>query len=130
MAKWIWKNNDVKVNEFVYFRKSFNLNGEIKDAKLLVSAHNYFKLFLNSQKINGEMSPVPSDPFKSKYYLEYDIKDYLINGENVLGSIVNYLGGYGQNYVNALPGFILEAKIQLKNGTIIEIVTDETWEMS
>lgn len=127
MAKWIWKNNDVKVNEFVYFRKSFNLNGEIKDAKLLVSAHNYFKLFLNSQKINGEMSPVPSDPFKSKYYLEYDIKDYLINGENVLGSIVNYLGGYGQNYVNALPGFILEAKIQLKNGTIIEIVTDETW---
>ncbi|NMB97955.1 MAG: family 78 glycoside hydrolase catalytic domain [Clostridiaceae bacterium] len=127
MAKWIWKNNDIKVNDFAYFRKSFNLEGIVKEAKLLVSAHNYYKLFLNGKEISGKMSPVSSNPFKSKYYLEYDIKDALVQGINVIGSIVHYLGGYGQNYVNASPGFILEARIDLENKDTIEVITDNTW---
>ena len=73
------------------------------------------------------MSPVSSNPFKSKYYLEYDIKDALVQGINVIGSIVHYLGGYGQNYVNASPGFILEARIDLENKDTIEVITDNTW---
>lgn len=126
-ANWIWKDNEVTLNDFAYFRKKFCISDKVKSAVIKASAHNYFKLFINGTRINGEMSPVPSNPYKSKYFSEYEVNDLIIEGENSIGAIVHYLGGSGQNYVNAFPGFILELSIETIAGSTVKISTDETW---
>lgn len=128
-GKWIWKSEDVQLNSFVYFRKEIELLDEVSQVKLYVSAHNHFKLFVNGNMVGGYVSPAPTHPEKSKYYLSYDITGIVKKGRNALGAIAHYIGGYGQNYVNGLPGFILQCEIISVNGKKIIASTDESWKV-
>ena len=127
-AKWIWKDYEIQTNDFAYFRKEFEVENDIKSAKVYVSAHNHFKLFINGVKVSGYVTPAPSHPSKSKYYLCYDVTGHIKTGGNVFGAVAHYLGGGGQNYVNGLPGFILQCHITYMCGMGKIIFTDDTWE--
>lgn len=126
-ASWIWKAVEFTANEFAYFRKSIFLKDEIVSAAAYVSAHNHYELYINAHRTGGYVSPAPSHPQKGKLYLTYDISALLSKGTNVLCSIVHYIGGQGQNYVDAKPGFVMQINLQYSDGTCDEIVTDETW---
>ena len=129
-AKWIWKSNKgaADKNAFAYLRKEFELQGDVESAAVRVTAHNFFQLFVNGSKVGGYGSPVPSDPHKSKYTLQYEVAHLLQKGANCLASITHYLGGDGQNYVNGVPGFWLELHIQYRGGGRDEMVTDGSWQ--
>lgn len=126
-GKWIWKSQEVEINSFAYFRKEIEISEAISLAKVFVSAHNHFKLYINGTQIGGYVSPAPTHPTKSKYYLTYDITNLLHMGKNVICAIAHYIGGGGQNYVNGYPGFILQCEIINNNGEKTIIGTDETW---
>jgi len=126
-AKWIWKDREVRINDFAYFRKEFNAENNIVSARVYASAHNHFNLFVNGIKVSGYVTPAPTHPVKSKYYLCYDITRQMKTSRNVFGAVVHFLGGSGQNYVNGLPGFILQCHITYTDGTAGILYTDETW---
>ncbi len=129
-ASWIWKSAHIIRNSFAYFRKEVEMEGEPCHARIFVSAHNHFKLYVNGNNVGGFVTPAPSHPQKSKYYLIYDIKGMLKKGKNVLGAIVHYIGGDGQNYVNGCPGFILQFETLDESGReSVVCVTDESWKV-
>jgi alpha-L-rhamnosidase len=126
-AKWIWKSSEIQKNDFAYFRKEFATDKPIKSAVVYVSAHNHFELYINGTKVSGYVVPAHTNPVKSKYYLSYDIGPLLKGGKNAFAAAVHYIGGEGQNYVDGLPGFILQCEVSNEDGTQETFVTDESW---
>lgn len=128
-AQWIWKRGEICKNDFAYFRHSFVLEKTIFKAVVSVSAHNHLTLFINGNRITGYVTPAPSHPQKSKFYLTYDVTEHLRTGENVFSAMVHYLGNHGQNYVDGKPGFILEARLTYEDGSEMLFGTDESWKV-
>ncbi|XFA98613.1 family 78 glycoside hydrolase catalytic domain [Candidatus Izemoplasma sp. B36] len=125
-AKWIWKN-DFTTNDYAVLFKDITIDSQVRQASIKISAHNHFKLRINGCLVSGYVSPCPSVANKVKYYLEYNIIDHLQVGLNHFEVDVLYLGGDGQNYINAFPGMI--AQIFIKTDlSVQEILTDESWE--
>lgn len=128
-AKWIWKNDEVSINDFVYFRKVLTIKKTVLCAKAYVSAHNHFELFINGIKVSGYVSPAPTHPQKSKYFLCYDFTDLINIGGNSFCATAHYIGGGGQNYVDGLPGFIFQCHICYEDGNEEMLCTDESWKV-
>lgn len=126
-ANWIWKSDEVKINDFGYFRKCVELGEEVLTATIFVSAHNHYELFINGCRVGGYVSPAPSHPQKSKLYVALDITHLLKKGTNSFCAVVHYLGGQGQNYVDGKPGFLLQVELAFADGSLKEIITDDTW---
>ncbi|MCD9023861.1 glycoside hydrolase family 78 protein [Cohnella sp. NL03-T5] len=128
IADWIWRSRRVRVNDFAYFRKEFAVQASLISAQLLVSAHNSAFVYVNGTKVGGYGSPAPTNPWKRKYYLVYEISGQLNEGLNCLTADAHYLGGSGQNYVNGLPGFRLELHLTYTDGSKKIVKTDGSWE--
>lgn len=126
-AKWIWAPNADTINTVAYFQKIVELGKPVERVVFHTSAHNHLKLELNGVKISGYVTPAPSNPEKSKFYLSYDVTDKINIGSNQILAKVLYFGGEGQNYVDGRPGFILEADIRYTDGTKEVLISDETW---
>jgi alpha-L-rhamnosidase len=128
-AKWIWKDAALRVNDFVFFRREYEIIKPLQSARVYVSAHNHFELFVNGTKASGYVTPAPTHPKKSKYFVCYDIGKLLKSGMNVFGATAHFIGGGGQNYVNGLPGFILQCRIGFEDGSEEIWITDESWKV-
>ncbi|BBI35192.1 alpha-L-rhamnosidase [Cohnella abietis] len=127
-ADWIWWSKRVRINDFAYFRKEFAVRDSLVSAQLYVSAHNTAHVYVNGTKVGGYGSPAPTNPWKRKYYLTYEITEHLNDGLNCLTADAHYLGGSGQNFVNGLPGFRLELHLTYADGSKKIVKTDGTWE--
>ena len=57
------------------FFKYVNLEDEVVNAMIHLSAHNHFKLYINKELVSGLVTPAPSSVYKDKLYLSYDIKN-------------------------------------------------------
>ncbi|MFD2332868.1 family 78 glycoside hydrolase catalytic domain [Cohnella sp. GCM10020058] len=128
-ADWIWSSREVKVNDFAYFRKVVDIRDEVAYAKLFVSAHNVVHVYLDGEKIGGYGSPAPTNPWKRKLYMAYDVTAKLKPGACSLAAVAHYLGGSGQNYVNGLPGLRAQLEIVYRDGTRHTCQTDESWQV-
>lgn len=123
-AKWIWKSKDYTQNSYGWFFKYIDINDQIVESILNITAHNHFKLIINGKLISGLVTPAPSTIDKDKRFLVYDISKYLKIGRNKIEVIVLYLGGSGQNYINGKPGFIAEGFVKMQDAQF-RIVSDE-----
>ena len=81
-AKWIWKNNEIHVNDIAGFKKEFNLEDSVDYAYLCVSAHSQYKIWVNGCQVGGYVSPAPTTPKNEKRFLGFDVKPFLRVGEN------------------------------------------------
>lgn len=124
------------------FRKEFSLNGEIKSAKLLITAAGYYKATINEQRAgNNMLDPAWTEFGKRIYYSEYDIANLLIPGDNCIGVVLGN-GFYNplpmkmwgnKNLRTALnvtgrPVFIGKIVVEYKNGKKSIINSDESWQ--
>lgn len=134
------------------FRKKFNLNKHIKEAKAFVSGLGYFEFYINGEKISNDVlvpnftdygyrnnldkREIPYTNIQRGYkimYLGYNIKPFLLKGENVVGGIVgngfynavrHWVAGYGS------PRLLIQIQIEYEDGTKDYIVTNESWKVS
>lgn len=133
-------------------RKSFQVQKEVEKAVVFVTGLGYFELYLNGQKV-GEDLLVPNqtnygkrpqlmdaliylpDDFRDYkvMYLAYDVKSQLVNGENVLGSILGngfynpakfWAAAYGS------PRFLCQLHLTYTDGTEEVVVSDRSWKAS
>jgi alpha-L-rhamnosidase len=125
-ANYIWDGTNNQ-NNFAYFRKSFSISKTIKLAKVFVSAHNDYLLFLNGTQLG--FGPARSDPYNYGQYDGYDITAQLVSGSNAFAAMAHWHGAWGDSGVNGSPAFILEARIQFTDGTSLTVKTDNTWKM-
>jgi alpha-L-rhamnosidase len=125
-AKYIWDGAE-NGNNYAYFRKEFALAAgkTIRSAKLYVSAHNVYRLYLNGRELG--YGPARSDPFCYGQYNAYDLTGILAAGPQALAAMCHWMGTWGDSGVNAAPAFIAELRVAYDDGSIQAIITDRTW---
>lgn len=123
-ASYIWDGTD-NVNNYAYFRKSFAVLKPVAMAKLYISAHDDYVLFVNGRETGR--GPARNDPLCYGQYNAYDITRTLIQGDNAIAVIGHWHGLFHDSGVNAAPALITELRIRYEDGSTGTIVSDPTW---
>lgn len=110
-TSWIWVGNTTAA----YVRKSFNLQRVPTEARIVVTADNGYRLFVNGVKVEEEIGPWA----RWQHPESINITNLLRAGENVIAAWVQDLG--------AERGFALAMKARQSDGTEFELVTDGSW---
>ncbi len=123
-ANWIWCEGDNRPRNFnLYARKSFELGFAPAKASIRITADSRYKLYINGVFVGR--GPVKSDPHRQSYDT-YDIKDFLVKGQNTFAVLVHHIGQGTYGYMPGRAGLLAEADIILEDGNR-KIVTDDTW---
>ncbi|MCC5928923.1 MAG: family 78 glycoside hydrolase catalytic domain [Cyclobacteriaceae bacterium] len=117
-------------------RKSLSLGTGVKSARVFVSGLGFYELYING-KIAGnyKLNPAKTNYTKEVLYDRYDLKDFLVPGENVVGF---HLGnGWYNPYKKWWKEYrmqwfghkkaILQVHIEYEDGRREVITTDESW---
>ncbi|GET41224.1 family 78 glycoside hydrolase catalytic domain [Microseira wollei] len=125
-AKFIWYDNQgLGRNLYGLFRKSFQIQGNIKSALFSLFADTSYQLFVNGEFV--EFGPVRFDP-RFPLYDTHDITRYLRPGKNVIAVQVNYFGHKTFKSIPARAGWISWGTVELDSGKIISLHTEgESW---
>ncbi len=120
-----------------YLRKSFTVAGEVKDSKITICGLGFYKLFINGKEITkGFIAPYLSNPDHIMYYDSYDLKEYLVQGENVLGILLgnghlNYSGAKVWQFhlasYRSAPKVALELTVDYEDGRKLQFTADESF---
>lgn len=121
-----------------YFRKAFDIKKPIAEAYVFVSGLGHYELQLNGKKVGDDfLAPGWTNYSKTNLYSTYDVTASLVTGKNAFGAVV----GPGFMYINreryrkmaraeAFPMLRLKLMIRYKDGSITEVVTDDSWTTS
>ena len=94
-----------------YFRKAFEIDGEVKKSVITLTGLGFYELYVNGQRLTkGILAPYISNPDDLVYYDEYDITECLMPGKNVLGIML------GNGMQNAPGGQIWDFDIAAFRG--------------
>lgn len=119
-----------------FFRKEFNVQKEVLEARLYVTALGLYEAYINGTKVGKDYyNPGWTDYNKRVMYSTYDVTSMLINGENAIGAVLGngwYSGATawkaaGEIYDSTIPKFLCELHIKYSDGSYMNIVTDEGW---
>lgn len=115
------------------FRKEFNVGENLEKASINISGLGHYELHVNGEKVGDRfLAPGWTNYDKRIFYNTFDITDLLKNGRNAIG----VLAGNGFYNVNreryrklviayGYPMVIFNLKVEYKDGTIQNIVSDE-----
>ena len=125
-ARYIW-DGTTNLNNFAYFRKTFSITQKPELAKVFVTAHNDYLLYVNGQLLGR--GPARCDPYYRGQYNAYDITQLVKPGLNVFAAIGHWQGTWINSGINAKPAFLLEARLAYPDGSSATIGTDESWKV-
>ena len=110
------------------FRKKIKIDKEIKKATITATALGIFEIYINGKRLGAdELKPGFTDYRKTVYAFEYNIADYLTEGENEILAEVS-TGWYNGRISGGKFGFknnAFAAEIKINNDLY---VTDENWD--
>jgi alpha-L-rhamnosidase len=102
----------------LYFKKTFSIGKEVKQARMYISGVGYYVLELNGAKVGDRvLDPAFSDYTKRIYYSTYDVAKYL-KKDNVMVVTVGQ-GWYG------IPKLRLQFEISYTDGTTETITSSD-----
>ncbi len=141
-AKWITKkdpktfesNGDWMVKKFIqsyamYFRKTFEIKGNVSRAKIHISGIGYYELTINGNKVGDKvLDPAQTDYSKIALYSTYDVTN-LLEKENAIGVIVGN-GRHIKAYRYDFPKLIVQLEVEYKDGKKAYILTGRDWKVS
>ncbi|TSA41512.1 MAG: alpha-rhamnosidase [Verrucomicrobiales bacterium] len=121
-----------------WLRKEFAVEKKIRRATVYCSGLGLSEIYLNGKKVGDHvLSPALSQYDKRVYYVTHDVTAQVKRGANAIGAV---LGG-GRFYsdrskafastVNfGWPKLLLHLRIEHTDGSVSEIVSDESWKLS
>ncbi|MBS1850516.1 MAG: glycoside hydrolase family 78 protein [Acidobacteria bacterium] len=119
-------------------RKEFQVRAAVARARAYVSALGLYELHVNGKRVgNHVLAPEWTDYNKRVQYQVYDVTDLLQAGENAVGALVGH-GWYagrtsflpGRRFYGTEPKFLLQLKLEFKDGTSQVIVSDDSWKVT
>jgi alpha-L-rhamnosidase len=147
-AEWIGDGRALPQSDSLYyldqpaplFRKEFNAENNVENARLFVTAAGYYQAFLNGEAVGKNvLDPAWTDFSKRIYYSVYDVTTQIKEGDNCLGLTLGNgfynplpLKKWGrrnlrEDLVVGKPVLIAKLLIFYKDGSAEEIVTDNSW---
>ncbi|MCD8149382.1 MAG: glycoside hydrolase family 78 protein [Clostridiales bacterium] len=129
------KAEDAAKSEGTYIRKAFTVNGEVKSAYLVSSAHGLYRAYINGQKVGrDEFAPGWTSYNERLLYQTWEITELLTEGENVIGVHLGagwYKGDMSFNHVRNLYGdriaFGGQIIVDYMDGSREVIASDTSW---
>ncbi len=124
-----------RLNVLPMMRKEFAVAKKIKSATAFICGLGQFELFINGNKIGDHfLDPGWTNYDKQAQYVSFDITSNLQQGANALGVMLGNGFYYipGQRYRKMTgayghPKMILKTVIEYTDGTVENIISDETW---
>ena len=128
VGQWIWTSQELPPrNQFVCFRKEFDLSDSPDAAVLLITAERFFQLWVNGQWVG--QGPALGHPAEKAYDV-YDICSLLKPGRNVIAVVAQFDGDitrHGRWFITPTQGGLwcqLQGKVAEET---FLVATDETW---
>jgi alpha-L-rhamnosidase len=118
-------------------RREFNA-GDVKRATAYVSGLGLFELYVNGRRIGDQvLSPGATEYNKRAFYMTFDVTHNLKPGQNAVGVML----GNGRFYAPrtgeptstrtyGYPKMIFHLRMELADGSVQEVVSDESWKLS
>ncbi|NLV75347.1 MAG: family 78 glycoside hydrolase catalytic domain [Chloroflexi bacterium] len=116
-------------------RTSFTLECAVRSARLYASALGLYELWINGVRVGQDLLTPGWTAYQARVqYQTYDVTSLLQPGANALGGLLGrgwYAGYFGlgdnQNNYGNLPALIAQLEITCDDGSVVRIVTDESW---
>jgi alpha-L-rhamnosidase len=121
-----------------WLRKEFAVDRKIQRATVSYSGLGWSELYLNGGKVGDRvLSPAFAQYDKRVFYVTCDVTKELRRGKNALGVVL----GNGRYYAErsqvfsdtadfGWPKLRLQLRLEYADGTVVEIVSDESWKMT
>lgn len=121
-----------------YLRKEFSIGKPIARATVSFCGLGLSELYVNGEKIgDAVLSPAFAQYDKREFYVTYNVTKNLRRGANALGVIL----GNGRFYADrskvyagtvsfGWPKLLLNLRIEYSDGSVQEVVSDETWQLT
>jgi len=140
-AKWITGNYKVRKSERYpvdCLRKNLSVTGEVKSARLYITACGLYQAKLDGKKIgNFCLAPGHTDYRKRIQYQTYDVTGMLSQGNHALtaeladGWYRGSTGAWGlRNQYGRETKLLAQLEITYTDGTCDTIISDESWDWS
>ncbi|TAH05597.1 MAG: alpha-L-rhamnosidase [Sphingobacteriales bacterium] len=125
-----------RLNVLPMMRKDFSVTKKIKTATAFICGLGHFELFINGNKIGDHfLDPGWTNYTKQAQYVSFDVTNNLQQGSNAFGVMLGNGFYYipGQRYRKMTgayghPKMILKTQIEYTDGTIENIISDESWQ--
>lgn len=132
-GQWIGLGGENNAGVSPLLRKTFTLDGPVQRARLYAAGIGWSVHYLNGQRIGESvLDPAATDYDKRILYVTHDVTRLLHAGPNALGAMLGN-GWYSQptdyGYGDS-PRLLLELVVELADGTVQRISSDETWRAS
>ena len=110
-AKFIWTDDNKKLNDWVIFRKEINLKDIPIKAELKIYCDTKYYLYINGEIIVFDGGLFRESTNKNGYYDSIEISNHLILGQNIIVFNVWHFGNGGRNNISCEnAGLIFECE--------------------
>jgi alpha-L-rhamnosidase len=123
-----------------YLRKTFELDGAVRRARLYATARGVYELYLNGHRVgNHVLAPGWTDYDARVQYQTYDVTGMLRTGENVIGGILGdgwYTGYFGFDpkrrgaHYGRRPQLLAQLEVEYEDGSTQIVASDGSWRSS
>lgn len=137
---WIADRLDIHAKPAPLFRRAFQANKPIKQARAYIAAGGLYELYINGQKISShQLDPMYTRFDRRTLYVTHDVTTALQQGKNAVGVMLGN-GWYNHQSTavwdfhkapwRARPTFCMDLRITYTDGTEETIATDRDWRTS
>ncbi|MDO9373392.1 MAG: glycoside hydrolase family 78 protein [Ferruginibacter sp.] len=135
-ASWIEPQQDtVKQMPGLQVRKEFSLNKKVAAARVYVTSHGLYELYLNGNKVGDQVLTPGWTSYKSRLqYQVYDVTQQVKQGQNAVGALLGdgwYRGAlaWDNNWgiFGKTLGLLCQLTVSFTDGSTETIVTDNSW---
>lgn len=133
-----WRDKELGLHKLPILRKEFQVKGGLKQALVFVSGLGHYEMSLNGGKVGDHfLAPGWTHYDESALYNTFDCTSQLKAGKNALGVMLG--NGFfivpNERYRKAMsaygnPMMKLRLKLVYEDGTVQEVVSDESWKAS
>ncbi|MFH2069069.1 MAG: family 78 glycoside hydrolase catalytic domain [Candidatus Omnitrophota bacterium] len=121
-CRWIWlSGNENQVNQYIQFRKCFNLQQKPVEATIKISVDSDYQLFVNEVEVFGRQF---SDYPHYRSFNTHQVSSCLQKGKNVISVLAYHRGEDSFEYRKGRPGLIF----QMSTGKDVLMVSDASWD--
>jgi alpha-L-rhamnosidase len=121
-----------------WLRKEFSVKKKIWRATVSFSGLGLSELYLNGEKVGDHvLSPAFAQYDKREFYVTYDVTKQLQRGTNALGVVLGngrFYADRSKVYAGTMnfgwPKLLLNLNIEFSDGSVSEIVSDESWKLT
>lgn len=115
-------------------RKVFKLKNKIEKARLYVTAHGVYEVFINGQAVGDELfTPGWTTYHKRLQYQTFDVTDLLQESDNAVGIRLGdgwYRGKLNWKAYGDKTALLFQLEIEYENGETEMIISDTDWKAS